>query len=46
MDIGCTNYITGTFSYFVDIQHGNFGIYNNIGGSIKFESIRTIQILI
>jgi hypothetical protein len=30
----------------VDIQYGNFGIYNNISGSVKFEGIRTIQILI
>jgi hypothetical protein len=33
-------------SYFVDIQYSNFGIYNSIGGSIKFKSIRIIQILI
>jgi hypothetical protein len=32
--------------YFVDIQYNNFSIYNSIGGSIKFESIRTIQIFI
>jgi hypothetical protein len=46
MDIGCTNHTTSMFSYFVDIQHGNFSIYNNISRSIKFESIRIIQILI
>jgi hypothetical protein len=32
--------------YFIDIQYSNFGIYNGIGGSIKFKGIRTIQILI
>jgi hypothetical protein len=46
MDIGCTNHATGTLSYFVDIQYSNFGIYNSISGLVKFESIRTIQILI
>jgi hypothetical protein len=44
MDTGCTNYTTGTLSYFVDIQHGNFSIYNSISGLVKFEGIRTIQI--
>jgi hypothetical protein len=44
MDTGCTNYTTSIFSYFVDIQYSNFSIYNNISGSIKFESIRIIQI--
>jgi hypothetical protein len=43
MDIGCTNHATGTLFYFIDIQHGNF---NNIGGLVKFKSIRIIQILI
>jgi hypothetical protein len=46
MDIGCINYATGMLFYFVDIQYNNFGIYNKIGGSMKFEGIRTIQILI
>jgi hypothetical protein len=32
--------------YFIDIQYSNFNIYNNIGGLIKFEGIRTIQIFI
>jgi hypothetical protein len=31
-------------SYFVDIQYSNFSIYNSIGGLVKFENIRTIQI--
>jgi hypothetical protein len=46
MDISCTNYTTGMLFYFVDIQYSNFGIYNNISGLMKFESIRIIQILI
>jgi hypothetical protein len=32
------------FSYFIDIQYNNLGIYNNISGLIKFEDIRIIQI--
>jgi hypothetical protein len=32
------------FSYFVDIQYDNFGIYNSINRLIKFEGIRIIQI--
>jgi hypothetical protein len=44
MDIGYTNYTTSILFYFVDIQYGNFGIYSSISGSMKFESIRTIQI--
>jgi hypothetical protein len=46
MDINYTNYTTSMLSYFIDIQHDNFSIYNNISGLIKFESIRIIQILI
>jgi hypothetical protein len=32
------------FFYFIDIQYNNFSIYNSIGGLMKFESIRTVQI--
>jgi hypothetical protein len=46
MDTGCTNHTTSTLSYFVDIQYGNFGIYNNISRLVKFENIKIIQILI
>jgi hypothetical protein len=46
MDIGYTNHTTSTFFYFMDIQYNNFSIYNSINRSIKFESIKTIQILI
>jgi hypothetical protein len=42
MDIGCINYAISMFFYFIDIQYNNFGIYNSIGGLIKFESIRII----
>jgi hypothetical protein len=46
MDTGYTNYTTSTLFYFVDIQYSNFSIYSSISGLIKFEGIRTIQILI
>jgi hypothetical protein len=42
MDTSYTNYTTGMLFYFMDIQYGNFSIYNNIGGSMKFKGIRTI----
>jgi hypothetical protein len=42
MDTGYNNYTTGMLFYFIDIQQNNFGIYNNIGGLMKFKSIRTI----
>jgi hypothetical protein len=40
------NYIINIFFYFVNIKYKDFGIYDNMGGSVKFENWGIIYILI
>jgi len=38
------NYIIDIFSYFVIIKYKDFGMYDSVGNSVKFENKGTIYI--
>jgi hypothetical protein len=44
LDTNYTNHATGMFLYFVDMKHGDFGMCGSVGGSVKFEGHRIVQI--
>ena len=43
-DTGCTNHCTGVLANFSDLRKGQYGTCGGIGGSVRFEGIRTVEI--